>query len=461
MNPMLLPALAQTINSSESERTAFAESIADRTECARSLNAFTSRLTGDEIVKALVETAATGPLAGVPFSVKDNILTEDFPTSIGTDLLCNFNPGRDAQLVADLRALGGVLIGKNNLPELCQSMTSNNPTFGPVRNPVNQDWIAGGSSGGCAAAVAGGLVSFALASDTGGSARIPAALCGCVGFRPTIGRYSTDGFVPVSPTFDTPGLIAMHSAEVLWLDQLLTHSAESTSEQCPSLSQVRIGVPRTYFFENLTPVVSKQVNTALEILRASRVTLVEADLDGIGELNAQVGFPIAFYEMLRETAIFLARERTGISLEQLLDGVKGAVERQALSAQLIEHAIDRRTYLEALTLHLPAYVAKIDEYIAAHGLDAIAVPTTALPAVAHRPRDRDGELTHNGKSHSTFLSYIRNTEPFSNYGGPCITIPVGRRGDCPVGLELVGRRENDAALLALAASVENVLQTQR
>ena len=456
---MPLPALAQAISRSAAERAAFAESIAAKVEQARSLNAFTSCLTSEGIIEAITKPA-NGALAGIPFSVKDNILTEDFPTSIGTDILRAFNPGRDARLVADLRALGGVVIGKNNLPELCQSMTSNNPTFGPVRNPANHDWIAGGSSGGCAAAVAAGLVPFALASDTGGSARIPAALCGCVGFRPTTGSYSTDGFVPVSPTLDAPGLIASSSADVLWLHQLIASSGELACKRSLELSKVRIGTPRGHFFDDLAPVVSQHVDKALQAARHARVTLVQADMEGGAELNAQVGFPIAFYEALRETAIFLAKERAGVSVDQLIDGVKGEVERQALSSQLFEQPIDREAYVKALTENLPEHVAKIDAYMDAHGLDAIAVPTTALPAVAHRPLDCDGELTHNGKTASTFLSYIRNTEPFSNYGGPCITIPVGGKGDCPVGLELVGRRGCDAALLALAAAMEDVLRPQ-
>ncbi len=285
----------------------------------------------------------------------------------------------------------------------------------PFRLPGGRRWIRRG-----AAAVAAGLVPFALASDTGGSVRIPAALCGCVGFRPTTGRYSTDGFVPVSPTFDAPGLIAPSSADVQWLDQLIANPAESTSEPPPDLAQLRVGVPREYFYDDLAPVVSKRMDKALAAARDARMTLVYADIGEFAELNAHVGFPIAFYEMLRGTAIFLAREKVGISLGQLIDGVKGRVERQALLAQLAEQPIDRATYVKSLTVNLPEYVAKIDAHLDAHGLDAIAVPTTTLPAVAHRSPDHDGELTHNGKTASTFLSYVRNTEPFSNYGGPCV-----------------------------------------
>ena len=186
MGQELLSDLSRSIASGETNREDLAESVAVGIERALALNAFTRCLDNDELLAALVG-APDGPLSAVPFSVKDNILTRDFPTSAGTEVLQDFNPGQDAELVRRLKELGGVLVGKNNMPELCQSMTCNNPTFGPVLNPVNTRWIAGGSSGGSAAAVAARAVFFAVGSDTGGSVRIPAALCGCVGFRPSTG----------------------------------------------------------------------------------------------------------------------------------------------------------------------------------------------------------------------------------------------------------------------------------
>ena len=453
MEHELLSELSASIASGKTKLEVFAHSVASGVERGQALNAFTNCL-GEKALHTAMADAPEGPLSAIPFGVKDNILTRDFPMSAGTEVLRDFNPGLDASLVRRLKELGGVLVGKNNMPELCQSMTCNNPIFGPVLNPVNPQWIAGGSSGGCAAAVAAGSVLFAVGSDTGGSVRIPAALCGCVGFRPSTGRYSTDGFLPVSPTFDAPGLLARCSADVRWLDALIMDAPPTDS--AVDLSALRIGVPRIYFYDNIAPAVADRMDSALKALSTAGATLVEESIDGAAELNPQVGFPIAFYEMLRETAVFLARHEAGVSLEQLLDGIKGPVESQALSAQLIDMAVDRSTYVEALMVNLPKYVEMIDAYFDRHKLDAIVVPTTPLPAVDHRPLGEDGELEHNGKRVPAFLSYIRNAEPFSNYGGPCLSLPVTHGIERPVGLELVGRRGEDSRLLDIAVAVESV-----
>ena len=461
MGKRCLSELARGIECGDIQRDDYAKTIVEGLKRAKHCNAFVSCI-GDASLFGKIAAGTGAPLASIPFSVKDNILTAEFPTSIGTAILKDFNPGIDAELVARLKSLGAVLLGKNNMPELCQSMTCNNPSYGPVLNPVNSAWIAGGSSGGCAVAVATGAVAFSVGSDTGGSIRIPAALCGCVGFRPSTGRYSTHGFFPVSPTFDAPGLMAPCCEDIRWLDALIAGSSSQdrggSELDAMERDKLRIGVPRAYFFEDLSPLVAAQVELALGRIRSAGATLVEEDLDGVAELNRHVGFPIAFYEMLRETAVFLARHKAGISLEQLLDDIKGPVEKQALGAQLFDMAIDRPTYATALTRNLPCYVGLIDDYFHRHDLDAIAVPTTPLAAVAHRPPGDDGELEHNGKQASTFLSYIRNVEPFSNYGGPCISLPVAPHQERPVGLELIGRRKADRPLLRAATAIEGVVR---
>lgn len=183
-----------------------------------SLNAFIAAHTS---VEQLATNSLSGTLAGTAFSVKDNILSEAFATTAGSPLLAEFKPGRNAAIIDKLQDAGAVLVGKNSLPEFCQSMSCNNASFGQVDNPARPGHIPGGSSGGSAAAVAAGLVDFSIASDTGGSVRVPAALCGCVGFRPSIGRHSTDGFIPVSPMFDTAGILARAVEDIVMLDEVL------------------------------------------------------------------------------------------------------------------------------------------------------------------------------------------------------------------------------------------------
>ena len=263
------------------------------------LNAFIAAHTS---VERLAVNALTGPLAGTAFSVKDNILSAAFATTAGSPLLAEFKPGRNAAIVDKLQDAGAVLVGKNSLPEFCQSMSCNNAAFGQVDNPAKRGHIPGGSSGGSAAAVAAGLVDFSIASDTGGSVRIPAALCGCVGFRPSIGRYSTDGFIPVSPMFDTPGILARAVDEVVMLDEVLAGAREENPVE-HSAGKLRIGVPRAHFYDDLHPEIAAAMQKTLAQLRSAGMILIEADVEGIAELNPRVGFPIAFYDMLRETAI--------------------------------------------------------------------------------------------------------------------------------------------------------------
>ena len=187
--------------------------------------------------------------------------------------------------------------------------------------------------------------------------------------------------------------------------------------------------------------------------------LVEADVEGIAELNPQVGFPIAFYDMLREIAVFTAREGFDLSIHALEQGIVGAAERQAIQAQLREAAIPHSRYVTAIRDHLPRYIARMDRYFAEHSIDLLVVPTVPLPAVAARPQGEDLFVQHNGRQELMFTAYIRNTEPLSNYGGPCLTVPVATTADGrPIGMELAGRRHADRRLLITANQLQTLLR---
>ena len=420
-----------------------------------SLNAFIAAHTR---VEQLAINSLTGPLAGTAFSAKDNILSEAFATTAGSPLLAEFKPGRNAAIIDRLQDAGAILVGKNSLPEFCQSMSCNNASFGQVDNPAKPGHIPGGSSGGSAAAVAAGLVDFSIASDTGGSVRVPAALCGCVGFRPSIGRYSTDGFIPVSPMFDTPGILARAVDDIVMLDEVLA-GAQQESPGEHSAGRLRIGVPRAHFYDDLHPEIAVAMEKTLGQLRSAGMILVEADVEGIAELNSQVGFPIAFYDMLREIAVFTAREGFDLSIHALEQGIVGAAERQAIQAQLREAAIPHSRYVTAIRDHLPQYIARLDRYFAEHSIDLLVVPTVPLPAVPARPLGEDLFVQHNGRQELMFTAYIRNTEPLSNYGGPCLTVPVATTADGrPIGMELAGRRHADRRLLITANQLQTLLR---
>ena len=189
------------------------------------LNAF---VTLDEehvlsIARKIDRTPSQGPLQGLPIGLKDAIGTAEFPTSAGTSALRDHIPATDAAVVQPLTAAGAFVLGKLNMHELSYGITSNNACTGAVRNPYDLTRIPGGSSGGAGAAVAAGLVPVAMGTDTGGSVRIPAALCGVVGFRPTTGRYAQTGIVPVSHTRDTAGPICRTVDDAAMIDALITN----------------------------------------------------------------------------------------------------------------------------------------------------------------------------------------------------------------------------------------------
>src|SRR6202162_895401 len=206
----------------------YAQALLARCQSAHTLNAFIALEPARVLEAARArdherrDGAKPGPLFGLPIPVKDSVNTRDYPTTGGTPALRHFRPAEDAPVVASLRGAGALVLGKTNLHELSYGWTSNNLAFGPVRNPYDQSRSLGGSGGGPAAAIAARLAPLGIAEDTEGSIRVPAALCGIAGFRPTTGRYSTQGCVPISPLFDQVGPHARSVADLVLFDSVVT-----------------------------------------------------------------------------------------------------------------------------------------------------------------------------------------------------------------------------------------------
>jgi indoleacetamide hydrolase len=397
----------------------------------------------------------SGPLAGVPVAVKDNLDSRDFPTSGGTPALRESRPERDQHAVGRLRAAGAAIIGKTNLHELALGITSNNAAFGPVRNPHDPSRSAGGSSGGSAVAVATGVVPIALGTDTGGSVRIPAAHCGVVGWRPTVGRWGVGRTVPISNTRDTAGVLATSVADVALVDTLVTDQPLATAADRP----LRLGVPRAGFYDDLHPEVAATTERALDRLADAGADLVEVCVTDAHQLDAQCGFPIVFFEIARELPAYLATlpgPESRLTLADVLAQVASPDVRAALEIAA-GGGITEEVHRDNLAVRDRLRAAYADALRLPDGgrLDALVYPTVALPA----PPVGDDETTElDGRQVPVFLTTIRNTGPGSTAGMPSISLPAGTTAaGLPIGLSLEALPGDDRALLATAAAVEGLL----
>lgn len=387
-----------------------------------------------------------GRLAGLPLLVKDNIDAVGFPTTAGTPGLLHNVPRENAPVLQRLLDAGAILFAKANMHELAFGITSHNYYFGAVHNPYNPGLIPGGSSGGPAAGVAARICPAALGTDTGGSVRIPAALCGLVGFRPTKGRYPADRIVPISHTRDTPGPITRTVADAALLDAIET--GRKRAQPLP-LRGMRLGIPRNPFWQDLDPEVAAVTENALDRLRDQGVVLVEADIPDALTLDQQSGFPIALFEFRVDLPQYLAEEGSGMSYDYVVSNIASPdVKAAVASAEQVTQA----QYDQAINVFRPGLQDRYARYFSDNRVVAMLIPTTILPA---RPIGEDQTVPLNGQQVPTFTTYIRNTDADAVAGIPGLSLPVGlTRSGLPVGLELDGLVGSDAALLGIGRALE-------
>ena len=448
---------AAAIRRGETSALAYAEALLAQADRAASLNAFIHH--DPEQVRAAARaadaktSAAAGPLHGVPLALKDNLDTADMPTTGGTPGLKGHRPKRNAQVVQKLLDAGAIAFGKANLHELAYGITNNNAGFGAARNPYDPTRIPGGSSGGVGAAVGARIVPGGIGSDTGGSVRVPAALCGIVGFRPTTGRWSQAGIVPISHTRDTPGPMTRSVADCVLLDNVVTGSAAPAAQV--SLKGLRLGVPRAHFWSPLDTETARLMEDVLARLKDAGAILVEADIADVARLDSEAGFPIALYETVTDLNAYLAGHGSPLRYAELVAQCASPDVAGLLQSLHGEAAIPEAAYRHALDVLRPQLQAAYRDHFRRHEIDAVVFPTTPLPAA---PIGDDETVLLNGERVPTFFTFIRNSSPGSVAGIPGISLPAARTATgLPLGIELDAAEGADARLLAIALAVERLL----
>ncbi|HET8925410.1 MAG TPA: amidase [Candidatus Acidoferrum sp.] len=383
-----------------------------------------------------------GPLHGIPISLKDNIYTEGIRTTAGSRILRDFIPAHDARVVTQLKEAGAVILGKTNLHEFAYGVTSNNPHFGPVRNPWDLSRIPGGSSGGSAAAVAAALSYGSIGTDTGGSIRIPAALCGIVGLKPTFGRVSVEGILPLSPRLDCVGPLARTVADTaLLLDPIFErgkNEARLRGAMRTSFRRFRLGLPKDFFFKIVSPDVEYAFDEALRFFRKLGANLKQVSIPLLHETE-DAGNQIAWAEATHyhQQAGWFPSHAAGYG-----EDIRTRIELGA--------KVSATTYLKALELR-ESFIACFHAAMAEANLDALVVPTTPIAAPAI------GEETTpvSGTNHPTRALFLRLNRPANLGGLPAISIPCGFTPEgLPAGLQLIGAVTDELLLLRIAHAFE-------
>ena len=386
----------------------------------KEVNAFIT-VTHDLARRQARAVKANGPLSGIPIAHKDLFETRGVRTTAGSMLFEYHAPDTNAAIVQQLETAGAILLGKTNTHELGGGVTTINPFFGTTRNPVDRTRIPGGSSGGSAAAVVAQLCAAATGSDTGGSVRIPAAFCGCVGFKPSHGRISTRGLIAASPTFDHVGFLTrtVEDAQILFAAALGSGPGNGAGHTSTTINTpIRVGVARGFFFDALDAQVATAVNGALARMRSIGATLADVNFPITPKTMSQIFDPIFMFELWHR---FGADWRTNPgSLSEQFSAVF-AFERPSV------------TEYEAALAALKEYQSAVDKLF--DSVDVIATPTVPIiaPPIAG---PIDG------------MKILRNTWPFNAAGTPAISMPIAQTA-LPVGIQLAARRGNDDKLLQI------------
>jgi aspartyl-tRNA(Asn)/glutamyl-tRNA(Gln) amidotransferase subunit A len=385
---------------------------------------------------------AAGPLFGIPVSLKDNYWTRGIRTTAGSKVLADFVPPRDSDVAARLAQAGAILIGKTNMHEFAYGITNENVRFGPARNPWARDRVTGGSSGGSAAAVATGMCFASMGTDTGGSIRIPSALCSTVGLKPTFGLVSVEGIVPLALSLDHAGPLARTVADVRAMLEATASEAgkrigrRKSARLRKNRRGLRLGWPKQYYFDRIEPEVRSSIDAAVKIFESLGASIREVSLPHLAD-SADPSTNIAMAEATQyheSQGYFPARAG------DYSDDVRFRLER-GREVRAVDYVRAFETKRE---------VTK-DFDAAFEQVDAIVAPASPIPA----PRIGEKEIEIAGERETIRSAVVRVNRPANLSGHPALSIPCGfTKEGLPVGMQLIGARWAESSLLKIAEAYE-------
>jgi aspartyl-tRNA(Asn)/glutamyl-tRNA(Gln) amidotransferase subunit A len=386
-----------------------------------------------------------GCLHGIPIGIKDNIDVAGVRTTAGSAQFRDRVPTEDAQVIRRLRCAGAIILGKQNLHEFAYGGSSMISHFGEVRNPWNTAHITGGSSGGGAASVAAAMGFAAVGTDTAGSIRLPAAYCGVVGLKPTYGRVSTRGVVPLSSSYDHVGPITNSVYDAALMVQAMSEqeSAEPGGRPTPSLvsafdqlpKNLRIGIPREFFFDNLHPDISAAFDKSIHTFVAIRSLIRDVKLEVPTDRTLSTAEAYAYHKEFVDSSPELYQPSTLARI-------------QAGAAISPEDALSAKQELEASRNSIKEVFSDID---------ILLTPTVAIP-----PPLISDLKEHPETLRAQELLMLRNTRPFNVWGIPTISVPCGFTKDgLPIGLQLAAAPWNGVKMLQAAYAYEQLAGWQK
>lgn len=385
-----------------------------------------------------------GPLHGIPVAHKDLVSTKGIRTTCGSRLFEDHVPDYDATIVERLDAAGAVSLGKLGLHECAYGVTSNNPHFGPVRNPHNSDHVPGGSSGGSGAAVATGMVFMATGTDTGGSIRIPASYCGTVGLKPTYGLVSRYGVSPLGLTLDHIGPLTRTVRDTqLVMDVIAGHDERDSSSSKRQdwsferpVSSLTVGLPENFYFDRVDPEVAAAVRNAATQCEAVGARVVPVQVPDMDALNAVARLILLVEASAMHEPHLAKRDHYGADVLALLDQGRLIPGTDYVNAQRIRRQ----------------FVLQFRELF--RNIDILLTPT--IPIVA--PRIGQTQVDLGGQAVDTRLATTLFVRAINALGLPALSLPCGSSAaGLPIGVQLIGRAFEDGVLLGLASALESAL----